>query len=297
MKKVLHVGPITSPGGMSKVMQLLSNNAPSGWESEVLCSTHPKNILKKLWLWQRAKWKVGRSSADIIHIHCASGWSFRRKLSIAKKAKSPVIFHIHSGQFDIQCRSLLETFHVVTLSEGWSKKLKPLIGESHVFLNPVDPLIKPSDIREDFALLLGRPDPVKGHDFAFELNLSNLVVTGVHSGPEHVDALGWVSEEKKRDLLSKARVLLVPSQFEGQPLVILEALAANCPVIASSTIIDLPDTVLMAEFGNRDSWEEALSNLKTCGLPESVNQHQIIHIRRQWGDFYDEIISNNFSTE
>lgn len=278
-------------------MQLLSENVPEGWESEVLCSTHPKNTLKKLWLWQRAKWKVRSSTADIIHIHSASGWSFRRKLSLAKKARSPVIFHIHSGQFDIQCRGLLESFHVVTLSEGWAKRLRPLIGESHVFPNPVDPLIQPSDTREDFALLLGRPDPVKGHDFAFGLNLSHLIVTGVYSGPEHVEALGWVSEEKKRELLSRARVLLVPSQFEGQPLVILEALAANCPVIASNTIIDLPDTVLKAEFDNQDSWEQALANLKTRGLPDSVNQHHIVHIRRQWGDFYDDIISNNNSTE
>ena len=45
---------------------------------------------------------------------------------------------------------------------------------------------------------MGRPDPVKGHDFAFSLGLQNLVVTGVTSAPAGVRALGWVSEEKKR---------------------------------------------------------------------------------------------------
>ena len=297
MRKVLHIGPLESPGGISEVMQILADHPPEGWSSCVLNTSSTGNVISKLLRWFSARRKVQKSDAHLVHIHSAADWSFRRKLSIARKARCPVIFHIHSGNFKTQAKDAMSAYHCVTLTDGWAERLEPLIGESTVISNPVDPMIVPNSKREKFVLLLGRPDGVKGHDFAYGLNLPNLVVTGREQAPAHVKALGWVSEEEKRRLLSTAEVLIVPSEFEGQPLVILEALAANCPVVASDSIIDLPSTVMKAKHNDKQSWLEALSNLKTEGLVDSVADHQVDRIRVLWGEFYEVIISNKRSTE
>ena len=297
MRQVIHVGPYESRGGISKVMQLLSDHPPEGWSASILNTTSNGTVFSKLYRWYSAIRKIKHYRADIIHIHSAAGWSFRRKLSLARRVRCPVVFHIHSGNFSTQAQKAMRSFHCVTLTEGWAKRLKPLIGHSHVIANPVDPEIQPSSKREDFVLLLGRPDEVKGHEFAYSLHLPQLIVTGRDDGPEHVQTLGWVSEERKRMLLAAAKVLIVPSKFEGQPLVILEALAANCPVVASDSIIDLPSTVVKARHGDRQSWLNALNHLSTEGLVESVSTHRIEYIRNQWGQFYDDIIESNCSTE
>ena len=297
MRHILHVGPHKSRGGISKVMEILAENPPDGWSASILNTSSNGNIFSKLYRWFSAIREVKKTRVDVIHVHSAADWSFRRKLSLARKARCPVVFHIHSGNFSTQARKAMRPFHCVTLTQGWADRLRPLIGPSHVISNPVDPKVQPGDQREDFVLLLGRPDDVKGHEFAYSLHLPHLVVTGKDEAPQHVRALGWVSEEEKRTLLTTAKALIVPSQFEGQPLVILEALAANCPVVASDSIIDLPPTVVKAKHGDRQSWLDALDDLNTDGLIDSVSEHRIESIRKKWGRFYEDIISSNRSTE
>ena len=38
MRKVLHVGPCDTPGGMATVMRTLADHSPEGWEAELLPS-------------------------------------------------------------------------------------------------------------------------------------------------------------------------------------------------------------------------------------------------------------------
>ena len=45
--------------------------------------------------------------------------------------------------------------------------------------NPVSPQPIGNVERENFTLLMGRNDPVKGHAFAYSLGLGDLRVTGV----------------------------------------------------------------------------------------------------------------------
>lgn len=297
MRRVVHVGPTMARGGMSSVIQLLAANPPEGWRGSSCNTYSSKGIRRKLKRWRIAKKQIKAGDFDLVHIHCASDWSYRRKISIAKVAKCPVIFHIHSGKFDIKAKSDLEDYQVVCLSEGWSEQLRPLIGESIAVPNPVDAQLKEGVERENFTLLMGRNDPVKGHKFAFSLGLDDLRVTGVDTAPEGVTALGWVTEEEKWHLLQTAGSLIVPSEYEGQPMVILEALAAGCPVIASENIPDLPSCVKTAPLGDRDSWNAAISEPITENLEDYISNHLIENVRGLWGEIYDKIIDSNASTE
>jgi glycosyltransferase involved in cell wall biosynthesis len=60
--------------------------------------------------------------------------------------------------------------------------------------------------------------------------------------------LGRVSGAQVRDLLGRARALVVPSIYEGMPLVVLEAMAAGVPVVASR-VSGIPEVVVDGETG------------------------------------------------
>lgn len=297
MRRVVHVGPTMAAGGMSSVIHLLAANPPEGWRSSSCNTFSTKGVRRKIKRWRIAKKQIKTGDFDIVHIHSAADWSYRRKLSIAKVAKAPVVFHIHSGKFDIDTKSDLNDYQVVCLSNGWSEKLQPLIGDSIAVPNPVDAQLEEGVQREKFTLLMGRNDPVKGHAFAYSLGLDDLRVTGVDSAPEGVTALGWVSEKEKWNLLQTAGCLIVPSGFEGQPMVILEALAAGCPVVASTNVPDLPDCVKTVDLNDSKGWKEAIANPIVEGLEDAVKMHHVGLVTKQWGEIYDRIIDSKASTE
>ena len=297
MRRVVHVGPLMAPGGMASVIKLLAANPPKGWRASSCNTFSRRGTIQKLRRWQIAKKEIKTGDFDLVHIHCAAGWSYKRKISIAKVANAPVVFHIHSGKFDINAKEELVSYEVVCLSESWSDKLKPLIGDSIFVPNPVDPHPKENVKREGFTLLMGRNDPVKGHSFAYSLGLDDLRVTGAERAPEGVTALGWVSEEEKWNLLQRAGCLIVPSEYEGQPMVILEALSVGCPVVASSNIPDLPDCVRTVSLDDKSGWVDAIANPITQGLEEAVAKHHVDIVSTQWGEIYERIIDSNASTE
>jgi glycosyltransferase involved in cell wall biosynthesis len=51
--------------------------------------------------------------------------------------------------------------------------------------------------------------------------------------PEDVEVVGWKSTSELDVLRADADVLLLPSNYEGMPVVVMEALAAGCAVVAS----------------------------------------------------------------
>ena len=124
----------------------------------------PGNAMRKLWMWFRS-FRIRNHHADIVHIHCASDWSLRRKNQLLNEQKHPWFFIFILVNLCIAQKSV-GSLPYQALTPTWSERRDPLIGPSTVVPNPVDPLIKPSEEREEFVLLMGRPDPVKGR-FAF----------------------------------------------------------------------------------------------------------------------------------
>jgi glycosyltransferase involved in cell wall biosynthesis len=66
--------------------------------------------------------------------------------------------------------------------------------------------------------------------------------------PERVRFLGRASAGQVRELLDRSAALVVPSIYEGMPLVVLEAMAAGRPVVASR-VSGIPEVVLDGETG------------------------------------------------
>jgi glycosyltransferase involved in cell wall biosynthesis len=106
-----------------------------------------------------------------------------------------------------------------------------------------------------------------------------------------MSARGWVDEDEKIYLLQKASILLVPSTFEGQPLVVLESLACGLPVIVSDMVPtgDLP--VGKARYQDSDAWKKAIQGVfdsppDSLQLKESVDQYRITQVTKMWLEVY-----------
>ena len=92
-------------------------------------------------------------------------------------------------------------------------------------------------------------------------------------GDRQVRFLGRASAGQVRFLLEHARALVVPSTYEGMPLVVLEAMAAGLPVIASR-VSGIPEVVVDGETGwlvpcedpraLAGALEEALADVRTA---------------------------------
>ena len=294
MPKVLHIGPCDTPGGMANVMQILAGHPPEGWEAELLSSHVTGSPWAKWRAYRKARntlvqmLKDPARRPDVVHLHTAADWSWWRKRRfavIAHGAGSKVVVHIHSGKFDryignaqsrrskvIRKLFSKQNIYSVVLSESWKEKLQPLIGPTQAINNPVDPSIKRGTRERDanHLLLLGRNDPVKGHSFAREVVAQlrasipsiKLTLTGLATASEQwVDAKGWIDDDAKYELLHRASVLIVPSAYEGQPLVILEALASGLQVCASNKLEEIIPTVRNVPFEDVESWVIALRHM------------------------------------
>ena len=328
MRRVLHVGPCETPGGMAKVMNILAEHPPEGWKADLLSTHKNGNPIIKYLAYRKAMKSFKKllaskdTSIDLVHVHTAADWSWRRKkrfIIMARKHSVSCLIHLHSGKFESwmkspnsvrakKIRTLINNTdsQVVVLSDEWKKRLQPYIGFTHVIHNPVDPHVfhdKKIKREENRILLLGRNDAVKGHQFAIKLgeklvnSIPNLKITmtGIEENLHPwVEAKGWVSEQEKLDLLQKSSLLIAPSEYEGQPLAILEALTCGLPCLASDKIIGLPEIVEFAELGNILDWSNKVKNMLNRqiiaeDLISASEPYKINNIVNLWKRIYDNI--------
>jgi len=327
MPKVLHIGPCETPGGMANVMRILAEHPPEGWEAELLSSHVTGSPWAKWRAYRRARQtliqmlKDPAQRPDIVHLHTAADWSWWRKrrfAQMAHKAGVPNIVHIHSGQFDTWLKAssprvsnfrkdiLVSQSTVVVLSTSWQEKLSQLIGDTNVIQNPLDPALtlNSKGSRDPHKILfLARNDPIKGGEFAQKL-VSELrqkqpslflAMSGIETS-EHswVQPLGWMTEEQKRVQLSTASILIIPSKFEGQPMVALEALAMGTPVLLSDRIHSLPKEIPRAIFEDLEDWKKNLLHLlsseNTMFDETSLLDYSLPILQEKWKTCYETLL-------
>lgn len=327
MRKVLHVGPCDTPGGMATVMHTLADHPPEGWEANLLPSHAPGGLWSKWSAYRQARRELKRRCntpslrPDVVHVHTAADWSWWRKARLIREVQSrniAVVIHFHSGQFDAwlakggarraqQVKRVLSAPNTrgVVLSSAWEERLQPMVGAVEVVGNPYLSQDASAKIVRDnhHLLLLARKDPVKGHGFAVKVaeNLRQefpnlrLTMTGEsHSEHDWVDAVGWVSEEEKTTLLARASILLLPSAFEGQPMAAVEALSAGLPVCVSDRVVGLPATVKQVRWNDVEAWTAAVREMllrptDASTLQSSVADHTIERVQQRWGSVYDTL--------
>ena len=85
-------------------------------------------------------------------------------------------------------------------------------------------------------------------------------------------------------------MLIIPSQYVGKPLVMMEGLAAKCKVVASDKIPGLPNCVISAEFSNVEDWVSKIKNSERVDASMYVKDHDIQQISQKWAELYNSLV-------
>ena len=306
MRRVVHLGPINSAGGMASVMKNMVNNPPDGWFASSI-STHGNSSISKLSSWVSSKRefhsRVRKGDIDLAHIHVTHSVSWWRKLGIMKicdKFNVPSVIHIHSGKFRTFCSGFAgisvknnlskPNRGVIVLEDRWIDMLEKWLPENTSVIRNFSPheskRIKKLDPSAINLLMLSRDSPVKQHNFAFRiiqaindiggrvnLDIAGGTKNGVRKfGESNVKWHGWVSEREKLDLIKNADFLLSPSIYEGSSMSVIESMSSDllCVVSpASAETIGLKN--LVVEDFNPELWAQKIKNLS-----ESKNYQRML---------------------
>ncbi|MEM2261962.1 MAG: glycosyltransferase family 4 protein [Ignisphaera sp.] len=226
--------------GSGRAVKTLSEELMSRGFEIYLCTNQtigyvniPK--LKSLSFALLAKLK-SRFDCDVVHAH-------NPKFSIVAKDNFPNVLTIHGDYirefqlmygevftkiFDSWFREQMRKFKAITcVSPYWSKLRGWIYIPNGLDLAQIEE-IPPAN--EKYVLFVGRKDKIKGYDL-FEKAVKML--------PYPYKMLGVYEIARWEQVISymkSAYCLVLPSQQEGMPYVILEAWASGCPAIAT----DLP---------------------------------------------------------
>jgi glycosyltransferase involved in cell wall biosynthesis len=273
-QKVLFVGPADKQGGMGAVLRsykksISAFNLITTHDNEKLNLFYfPLQFLKIF------KFIILNDDLEIVHIHSASKGSFLRKslvLLLSKALHKKVVFHIHGGGF-VQFYStnqflknlvqwilsradvlicLSEEWKLVFKREGFNKYIVQLNNPVHNF----PAVVKVRDHTILKLLFLGRISAQKGlfdlldylrYNDYFKNGMIKLTIGGTGDIEQlneyledevfksHVTYLGWLNEDAKEKQFLANDIFILPSYYEGLPVSILEAMAAQMPIIATN---------------------------------------------------------------
>lgn len=258
----------------------------------------------------------------------ASFWRKSLFMGLAIAFRVPYLLHLHGSEFQIfygrECgtlrRAVVRYFFrraawVIVLSEQWGNWVRGMCPDARIrtVYNPVILPARPTPFRERdplTLLFLGRLGERKGtydllhaiqrlqHRFSevklllggdgdIEKVRALAAALGIS---RNVELLGWVGSERKRELLARCAVYVLPSYNEGLPMSVLEAMAAGLPIV-STTVGGIPEAVrdgvegFIAAAGDLDAL--------TANLRKLLDAEQL---RERMGDAARARVEREFSS-
>lgn len=158
-----------------------------------------------------------------------------------------------------------------------------------------------SQEKDDYFVYLGRLNPDKGVDIAIQItrelgkrlviaspgNLRNL---GYSEIPKHVEPIGYVDVEQRKQVLSRAQCLMAPTHYiEPFGNIVVEALMSGTPVI-STDWGGFVDTVINGVTGYRcKSYPAFISAAKNISDIKSENCRKFA-----MDNFSDQVVHEKF---
>jgi glycosyltransferase involved in cell wall biosynthesis len=274
----------------------------------------------------------------VAHIHGSSYGSFLRKMiliNICRFFHVKIVYHIHSGGFkrfyekynrkNIIKKTLNKSDALIVLSQSWKEFFSTIEDENKIFIlnNTINNPHFNRNYRRDSSvihfLFLGKVGKGKGIFDLLEIIKDNKDSLNdkffLHVGGngetnkliEYVEKQqlqklvkfeGWVSGEKKIELLTTCDVFILPSYYEGLPISILEAMSYGMPII-STPVGGIPEIItdkengLLITPGNKD---EILRSIKHfIDFPQEIENMGMANHQRI-ADFYPENVISQLST-
>ncbi|MDE7376247.1 MAG: glycosyltransferase family 4 protein [Muribaculaceae bacterium] len=281
-------------------------------------------------------------SIRIVHLHTAAKVSFPRSAIYAKIAKMlgrKVVMHVHGSTFEAyfnrnkrRVRKTLQNCDaVVALSQSWLDFFKTEVGLDNVVILPN--IVSEADVPAEqpvadsltHLLFLGELGPRKGvYDLLDAVYDSRETLAGrvmLHIGgngdtqklEDTINRLGldgivrfegWVSGEKKKELLRQCSIYVLPSYAEGLPISILEAMAYSHAII-STTVGGIPEVVdstngILVEPGDKKALAQAICTLaadpdkvKAMGVQSlsKVKPHFSSEVANELSQLYQRLLS------
>ena len=268
--------------------------------------------------------------ADIVFLPGNFHWPVARALTALPEACRPIVVAQVSAAlskpqrprrrqllFDLRMRHLLrDVGAVVALSEPAAGEAERILGRAIVATIPLPalgdtsppPLPLPA---HDTVLAIGRLVPEKGFAplieafAALDARDATLTILGEGADRARLEALvarlglgarvqlpGYVADT--RPWLDDARLFALPSRFEGYPAVLVEALAAGRPVVATAStpaaaeLIDDPAVGRVVPVDDRGALTAALAAMLAAPPPDPaalaarVERHRIGPVARAY---------------
>jgi glycosyltransferase involved in cell wall biosynthesis len=223
-------------------------------------------------LWARFREITAQFAPDIVHLHGTFSGVIGRLAINFSKNRPKIVYCAHCWSFDRSERKLRHKFYefverhlarstdmLISISPHEIALLKEKnieFGYNQLIVSGIKDQVMPEKtIGQPNAneaaplklLFIGRFDHQKGLDLLFrELRTlpagrASLAVVGakVVPGPETTIPTGvtvhdWMPRERLADLIAEADAVVMPSRWEGMPLVALEVLRAGRPILASN---------------------------------------------------------------
>ena len=277
-----------------------------------------------------------RSPPSLVHVHTSHRFSFYRKGLYVFFARYvwnvPVLLHVHGSEFDDFVRTearLVAAYQravfgacdeIVVLSEKWKDIVATRAPRSklRVLPNAVDPeAYRPDPTAEEphFVFVSNLIERKGVTEFASaverlaERHPDEFRVSVAGDGPlsdrierlaathEEVAYHGYVSEDRKRELLAEGSVFVLPTYAEGLPIAMLEGMA-GANAIVSTGVAAIPEVIdddrgILVEPGDPEALADALEALLTD--PDrrtrmAENNRRAVEDEYSWTSVVDELL-------